>query len=142
ENGDNKEENREKRPQVSYPVLIALALMNSITYSLPLPQIYSSICKLYPYYRTAADGWKNSIRHSLTTSKCFERVEERSPHDTRVAIWKIRDEEINTVKSMLEKHRNKNAELVCTEDDEILNEASMFADQIRPSTDIQYSRQE
>ncbi|XP_042145295.1 forkhead box protein N4 [Ixodes scapularis] len=63
------------KPAYSYSCLIAMALRNSRTGSLPVNEIYSFMTENFPYFRTAPSGWKNSVRHNLSLNKCFEKIE-------------------------------------------------------------------
>ncbi|ELK34081.1 Forkhead box protein R1 [Myotis davidii] len=55
------------RPPLNYFHLIALALRNSPPCGLNVQQIYSFTRQHFPFFRTAPEGWKNTIRHNL----CF-----------------------------------------------------------------------
>jgi hypothetical protein len=52
-----------------------MALKNSRAGSLPVSEIYSFMCEHFPYFKTAPNGWKNSVRHNLSLNKCFEKIE-------------------------------------------------------------------
>uniref|UniRef100_A0A8C4ZAW0 Fork-head domain-containing protein n=1 Tax=Gadus morhua TaxID=8049 RepID=A0A8C4ZAW0_GADMO len=59
------------RPPVNYCILIAMALSSSHTGSLNVQQIYNFTRSHFPFFQTAPDGWKNTIRHNLCFSSSF-----------------------------------------------------------------------
>ncbi len=70
------------KPPLSFACMIFMALESSPTKTLPVKEIYDWIVWKFPFYRTAASGWKNSIRHNLSLNKCFRKVDRYS---TRVS---------------------------------------------------------
>ncbi|XP_056269672.1 forkhead box protein R1 [Pseudoliparis swirei] len=62
------------RPPVNYCILIALALKSSLTGSLKVQQIYNFTREHFPFFQTAPDGWKNTIRHNLCFNSSFRKT--------------------------------------------------------------------
>ncbi|XP_028330319.1 forkhead box protein R1 [Gouania willdenowi] len=62
------------RPPVNYCILIGLALRSSSTGSLKVQQIYSFTREHFPFFVTAPDGWKNTIRHNLCFNSSFRKT--------------------------------------------------------------------
>uniref|UniRef100_A0A3P8RL22 Forkhead box R1 n=1 Tax=Amphiprion percula TaxID=161767 RepID=A0A3P8RL22_AMPPE len=62
------------RPPVNYSILIALALKSSHNGSLKVQQIYNFTREHFPFFQTAPDGWKNTIRHNLCFNKGFRKT--------------------------------------------------------------------
>ena len=63
-----------KRQTFFSSCLIAMSLRASKTGCLPVSDIYNFMMENFPYFKTAPDGWKNSVRHNLSLNKCFEKV--------------------------------------------------------------------
>ena len=63
------------KPLFSFPCLIGLALFDTHTEQLSVSQIYDYISKHYPYFLTAKNGWKNSVRHNLSMNKFFHKTD-------------------------------------------------------------------
>jgi len=62
-----------EKPKYTYRELITLALADRT--ELTLSNIYSWICKFYPYYSASDEKWKNSIRHNLSLYPEFVKGE-------------------------------------------------------------------
>ncbi|XP_027718096.1 forkhead box protein N4 [Vombatus ursinus] len=96
------------KPIYSYSCLIAMALKNSKTGSLPVSEIYSFMKEHFPYFRTAPDGWKNSVRHNLSLNKCFEKVENKTGGSSRKGcLWALNLARIDKMEEEMHKWRRK-----------------------------------
>jgi hypothetical protein len=52
-----------------------MAIQESKFKCLPVREIYEWIETNFPYYKFAKTGWKSSIRHNLSFSKCFKKMD-------------------------------------------------------------------
>ncbi|KAL0951643.1 hypothetical protein HGRIS_008323 [Hohenbuehelia grisea] len=61
------------RPQHTLPVILRCAILGSPHQRLTIREIYAAMESKYPYYRTAGQTWKQSVRHHLSLNRLFER---------------------------------------------------------------------
>ncbi|KFR13705.1 Forkhead box protein N5, partial [Opisthocomus hoazin] len=82
------------RPPLNYSIFITLALCNSASGSLTVQQIYQFIRWHFPFFQTAPEGWKSTIRHNLCFSSCFEKttVFMCSERNRKCCLWKLTPE--------------------------------------------------
>ncbi|XP_026884834.2 forkhead box protein N1 [Electrophorus electricus] len=96
------------KPVYSYSILIFMALRNSRTGTLPVSEIYSFMTEHFPYFKTAPDGWKNSVRHNLSLNKCFEKVENKISSSARKGcLWALNPAKVEKMQEELRKWRRK-----------------------------------
>ncbi|XP_046695903.1 forkhead box protein R1 isoform X2 [Silurus meridionalis] len=79
------------RPPVNYCILIAMALSSSRSGSLNVQQIYNFTREHFPFFLTAPDGWKNTIRHNLCFSNSFRKTPQQVNGDgkRKSCLWHL-----------------------------------------------------
>ncbi|KAA0716475.1 Forkhead box protein N5 [Triplophysa tibetana] len=79
------------RPPVNYCILIAMALSSSRSGSLNVQQIYNFTREHFPFFITAPDGWKNTIRHNLCFSNSFKKTPQQVSGDgkRKSCLWHL-----------------------------------------------------
>ncbi|KZV74064.1 winged helix DNA-binding domain-containing protein, partial [Peniophora sp. CONT] len=63
----------EGRPQHTLPIILRCAILGSPKKRMTIREIYAAMEEKYPYYRTAGQTWKQSVRHHLSLNRLFER---------------------------------------------------------------------
>ncbi|XP_056378855.1 forkhead activin signal transducer 3-like [Hyla sarda] len=77
--GKKKNYQRYAKPPYSYLAMIALVIQNAPDKRLKLSQILQEISTLFPFFKGDYQGWKDSIRHNLSSNDCFKKVL-KDPH--------------------------------------------------------------
>ncbi|KAI0034452.1 hypothetical protein K488DRAFT_83966 [Vararia minispora EC-137] len=81
-----------RKPDAPYAALIGQAILASPQHRLTLQEIYDYITIVWPHFKRNETTWMNSIRHVLSTTVVFRKVQrDRSAGRTLWAIW---DEDI------------------------------------------------
>ncbi|KAM6923623.1 uncharacterized protein FYW49_006093 [Xenentodon cancila] len=76
------------KPPYSFSSLIFMAIEDSPHKRLPVKDIYEWIVNNFPYYSTATGGWRNSVRHNLSLSKSFCRIQrDKSQSVGKGSLW-------------------------------------------------------
>ncbi|XP_006834052.1 PREDICTED: forkhead box protein R1 [Chrysochloris asiatica] len=93
---DSQEGRLWPRPPLNYFHLIALALRNSPPCGLNVQQIYNFARQHFPFFRTAPEGWKNTVRHNLCFRESFEKVPASMQGEAstrpRSCLWRLTEE--------------------------------------------------
>nr|XP_060628773.1 forkhead box protein H1 [Anolis sagrei ordinatus] len=65
---------RHAKPPYTYLAMIALVIQASPEQKLKLSQIIKEISACFPFFKDGYQGWKDSIRHNLSSNDCFRKV--------------------------------------------------------------------
>ncbi|KAF8165030.1 hypothetical protein B0H34DRAFT_687489 [Crassisporium funariophilum] len=79
------------KPFYPYSTLIRYAIKGSPNQKLLLEDIYYAIESRFPYFRTAPNGWKNSVRHNLSLNPCFEKVPRPLTDRGKGSYWTVNE---------------------------------------------------
>lgn len=81
------------KPDLPYAALIGQAILASPEHRLTLQEIYDYITIVYPHFKRNEQTWMNSIRHVLSTTIVFRKVQrDRAAGRT---LWAIFDQDID-----------------------------------------------
>ncbi|KAJ8342613.1 hypothetical protein SKAU_G00325410 [Synaphobranchus kaupii] len=72
--GRKKNYQRYPKPPYSYLAMIAMVIQNSPEKKLTLSQILKEISTLFPFFKGNYKGWRDSVRHNLSSYDCFVKV--------------------------------------------------------------------
>lgn len=79
------------KPFYPYSTLIRYAIKGSPNQRLLLEDIYYAIESRFPYFRSAPNGWKNSVRHNLSLNPCFEKVPRPLTDRGKGSYWTVNE---------------------------------------------------
>ncbi|KAM9690356.1 forkhead box protein H1 isoform 1-T1 [Dama dama] len=65
---------RHDKPPYTYLAMIALVIQAAPSRRLKLAQIIRQVQAAFPFFRDDYEGWKDSIRHNLSSNRCFRKV--------------------------------------------------------------------
>eukprot|EP00049_Salpingoeca_infusionum_P004256 m.76261 g.76261 ORF g.76261 m.76261 type:complete len:377 (+) comp12482_c0_seq7:173-1303(+) len=80
------------KPQYSYATLISFAINSHPDKRMTLAEIYDWIQDNYTYFKSSDKGWKNSVRHNLSLSKMFKKVQRESTDPGKGCFWAMNDD--------------------------------------------------
>ncbi|XP_026872463.2 forkhead box protein H1 [Electrophorus electricus] len=74
--GGRKKKNYQRypKPPYSYLAMIAMVIQNSPEKKLTLSEILKEISTLFPFFKGNYKGWRDSVRHNLSSYDCFVKV--------------------------------------------------------------------
>ncbi|XP_056627459.1 forkhead box protein H1 [Triplophysa dalaica] len=72
--GKKKNYQRYPKPPYSYLAMIAMVIQNSPEKKLTLAEILKEISALFPFFKGNYKGWRDSVRHNLSSYDCFVKV--------------------------------------------------------------------
>ncbi|KAK3845322.1 MAG: fork head domain-containing protein, partial [Linnemannia gamsii] len=77
------------RPTCSYTTMIMEVFQASHKTKMDLPDIYGGVMAMYPYYRKANKVWQSSVRHALSQSKFFCKMERGPDEPGKGNLWTV-----------------------------------------------------
>lgn len=78
------------KPPYSYVAMVIVAIETSVDKELTLAEIREKLQDMFPFFRGEYTGWKNSVRHALSNSKCFYKEENSAKQGTtNASVWKV-----------------------------------------------------
>ncbi|RWS03286.1 whn transcription factor-like protein, partial [Dinothrombium tinctorium] len=91
------------KPPFTYNALVFFALKASENNCLTVSEIYHTLRSCFPFFRTAKEHWKNSIRHSLSSSKWFMKT---IYHQCAVKkyLWSINAQVLYEIEQVMQRH--------------------------------------
>ncbi|XP_069561575.1 forkhead box protein H1 [Brachyistius frenatus] len=72
--GKKKNYKRYPKPPYSYLAMIAMVIQRSTEKKLTLSEILKEISTLFPFFEGNYKGWRDSVRHNLSSYNCFVKV--------------------------------------------------------------------
>ncbi|XP_033841751.1 forkhead box protein H1 [Periophthalmus magnuspinnatus] len=72
--GKKKNYQRYPKPPYSYLAMIAMVIQRSPEKKLTLSEILKEISALFPFFKGNYKGWRDSVRHNLSSYDCFIKV--------------------------------------------------------------------
>ncbi|XP_029003436.1 forkhead box protein H1 [Betta splendens] len=72
--GKKKNYQRYPKPPYSYLAMIAMVIQRSPQKKLTLSEILKEISTLFPFFEGNYKGWRDSVRHNLSSYDCFVKV--------------------------------------------------------------------
>ncbi|KAM9774690.1 forkhead box protein H1 [Syngnathus typhle] len=72
--GKKKNYQRYPKPPYSYLAMIAMVIQRSPEKKLTLSEILKEISTLFPFFKGSYKGWRDSVRHNLSSYNCFVKV--------------------------------------------------------------------
>lgn len=72
----NKKKNYQRypKPPYSYLAMIAMVIQRSPEKKLTLSEILKEISTLFPFFKGNYKGWRDSVRHNLSSYDCFVKI--------------------------------------------------------------------
>uniref|UniRef100_A0A8C5EKQ8 Fork-head domain-containing protein n=1 Tax=Gouania willdenowi TaxID=441366 RepID=A0A8C5EKQ8_GOUWI len=72
--GKKKNYQRYPKPPYTYLAMIAMVIQRSAEKKLTLSEILKEVSTLFPFFKGNYKGWRDSVRHNLSSYDCFVKV--------------------------------------------------------------------